>query len=126
MIAQNTPHQRFQSECQKSLKINLHHVKARVGSHHVGNHRGRTGQLGAWRESPGSMCCCARLQTMSFAHYSGARGPRAIASTRWHGVASEPGATLSSRLGVANQQGFAGHFDCSPGLRRALLRSSPL
>ena len=23
-------------------------------------------------------------------------------------------------------QGFAGHFDCCPGLRRALLRSSPL
>ena len=66
------------------------------------------------------------LQTRSFAHYSGARGPGAIASTRWPGVALEPGATLSSRLGVANQQGFAGHFDCCPGLRRALLRSSPL
>ena len=51
---------------------------------------------------------------------------RAIAITRWHGVASEPGATLSSRLGVANQQAFAGHFDCCPGLRRALLHSSLL
>ena len=53
-------------------------------------------------------------------------GPGDCQYPRWHGVASEPGATLSSRLGVANQRGFAGHIDCCPGLRRALLRSSPL
>ncbi len=57
---------------------------------------------------------------------SATRGPGALASARCPGVASKPGATLSSRLGVANQQGFAGHFDCCPGLRRALLQSSPL
>ena len=41
------------------------------------------------------------LQTRPFAHYSGTRGPGALASARWPGV--------------ANQQGFAGHFDCCAG-----------
>ena len=43
------------------------------------------------------------LRTRSFVHYNGARGPRALASTRWHGVASEPGATLRPCLNVTNQ-----------------------
>ena len=38
----------------------------------------------------------------------GAGRPWAIASTRWHGVASEPGATLRPYLNVTNHQGIAG------------------
>ena len=55
------------------------------------------------------------LQIRPFAHYSGTRGPEALASARWRGITSEPGAALSSRLGVVDQQGLAGHFDCCAG-----------
>ena len=44
-LFQGSPHQRLQSQCHKSLKINLHHLKTRFGSYHAGNHRRRVCQL---------------------------------------------------------------------------------